>query len=276
VHASLFVFVGDFPWEYPVTPGKLRFAGGCGFREGLYRFWIVERASYGVFGLPNIVSSSLYLESTMTYSMTRLIALVLPLLLAVPAHASSPEELAAACERGEGESCKNLGFNYENGLGVEKDAAKAVELYKKACGLDASLAGCRPARPHEAQRDEVPSMVDGIRVAQVAYHAAFDVYVLPISPWPRAVEDLSPDLVDFSKNQGAEPTAEGVYDRGSGYNHLGWSADAPVRGTYWVEPHPTEGFVVYGAIDADGDGVPAIYKATKDHWAKPVTKPDVY
>ena len=30
-------------------------------------------------------------------------------------------------------ACSNLGYVYENGKGVEKDLAKAVKFYEKAC-----------------------------------------------------------------------------------------------------------------------------------------------
>ncbi|MBS4067959.1 MAG: sel1 repeat family protein [Sulfurimonas sp.] len=46
-----------------------------------------------------------------------------------------------ACDGGYAGGCYNLGFMYNDGLGVKQDYFKAVELYKKACdGGDAS--GC--------------------------------------------------------------------------------------------------------------------------------------
>jgi len=45
-----------------------------------------------------------------------------------------------ACDGGEMGSCINLGFCYEQGTGVGKDAAKAAALYQKACD-DGDLRG---------------------------------------------------------------------------------------------------------------------------------------
>ena len=38
-----------------------------------------------------------------------------------------------ACDMGNAMGCNNLGLMYQNGEGVAKDDAKAVELYQKSC-----------------------------------------------------------------------------------------------------------------------------------------------
>ncbi|MGN8447507.1 tetratricopeptide repeat protein [Helicobacter pylori] len=40
-----------------------------------------------------------------------------------------------ACDLNNGVGCKNLGFLYEYGEGVEKDLTKAAYFYSKACKL---------------------------------------------------------------------------------------------------------------------------------------------
>ena len=97
----------------------------------------------------------------------------------------------------------------------------------------------------------------------MGYDAAFDEYMTPIPAWPRAMEDLTPEKVDWG---GGNP----------GFQKLGWSPNGNVRGTYWVESHPTEGFIAYGAIDADGDGIPAVYMATKRQNTHLLTEPDIF
>jgi TPR repeat protein len=41
--------------------------------------------------------------------------------------------LQKACNRGDAKSCSSLAQRYEKGEGVQKDAAKAVQLFQKAC-----------------------------------------------------------------------------------------------------------------------------------------------
>ncbi len=100
-----------------------------------------------------------------------------------------------------------------------------------------------------AKRAEVPSNVDGIKTAELAYDAAFDEFV-PTAPHPRRVQELTGDAVPWRN-----PTD---------FNTLGWSSDGDVRGTYWVDVPPDgSDFTVHGAVDIDGDGTVAHYTATK-------------
>jgi len=52
----------------------------------------------------------------------------------------------AQCEEGDADSCSALGSIYRRGaVGVPRDEARAVELYRKACGLG-STEGCANVR----------------------------------------------------------------------------------------------------------------------------------
>lgn len=50
-------------------------------------------------------------------------------------------DCTAQCDRGQPDSCVNLGFAYEHGRGVARDTGRAAQLYQKACELGSPL-GC--------------------------------------------------------------------------------------------------------------------------------------
>lgn len=112
-----------------------------------------------------------------------------------------------------------------------------------------------------AKRAEVPANVDGIRIAILAYEAAFDVLPESIPPTPRSVEQL-----DMSAVPWGWPEA---------FEELGWAPDGEVRGTYWVEIDGDD-FEVHGMIDSDWDFEPAHYVADRDSGAVMLTQIDVY
>ncbi|MEL6345032.1 MAG: hypothetical protein AAFV53_18090 [Myxococcota bacterium] len=117
---------------------------------------------------------------------------------------------------------------------------------------------------YKTDRAEVPANVDAIKVAQLAYDAAFDGYVSIPTPHPRAIDDLDREAVLWTVDA-------------EGFETLAWGPDGPVRGTYWVEVSPDgEDFTVHGMIDADGDEVPAHYVATPNESAHALTGPNVY
>ncbi len=114
-----------------------------------------------------------------------------------------------------------------------------------------------------AKRTEVPLNVDGIRAAELAYHAAFDA-VLPV-PHPVPLDPLMVDRMAVD------------WPYGTPFDELGWSPDGQVRGTYWVEVAPDgSDFVVHGVCDLDGDGAQAHYTATKELRATMESWSDVY
>jgi hypothetical protein len=110
---------------------------------------------------------------------------------------------------------------------------------------------------YKALRAEVPVNVRAIALAERAHFAENARYVAV----PRADAKL-----------GREPAP---FAGGPEWTQLGWSPDGPLRGTYWVEV-AGDGFVVHGAIDADGDGVPAEFTVTGDGEAVMTTLEAVY
>ena len=99
---------------------------------------------------------------------------------------------------------------------------------------------------YRAKRAEVPSNVDGIKTAELAYEASFDQFVNVSSFQPNS---------NPNKQQRAWTT-------GSGFDTLGWGPDGNVRGSYNVSTNPTD-FEVVGQCDVDGDGSSAQYEAGK-------------
>jgi type IV pilus assembly protein PilA len=100
---------------------------------------------------------------------------------------------------------------------------------------------------YRSKRAEVPSCVDGIKTAQIAYDAAFDTYINVTALYP----DSSP-----AKAQRSWPD-------GSKFDTLGWAPDGKVRGSYKVVAASTTDFEVTGISDVDGDGTSATYTSTK-------------
>ena len=99
---------------------------------------------------------------------------------------------------------------------------------------------------YRAKRAEVPSNVDGIKTAELAYEASFDVFVNQSAFHPNS----SPN-----KQQRA-------WTSGSNFDTLGWGPDGNVRGSYTVGTGTTD-FWIQGFCDVDGDGSGAAYSAQK-------------
>jgi prepilin-type N-terminal cleavage/methylation domain-containing protein len=95
----------------------------------------------------------------------------------------------------------------------------------------------------KAKRSELPSNVDGIKTAEVAYESVFNLYV------------------DCAAKPGATsktPVAWTV--TADGFSTIGWRPDGDIRGSYEVAGAGATDFVVTGS--GDMDGVVAIYTAT--------------
>ena len=103
------------------------------------------------------------------------------------------------------------------------------------------------AMQYRAKRAEVPSNVDGIKTAELAYDAAFDKFIQEASFRPTA----SPSK------------AQNNWVTGTGFDTLGWAPDGKVRGGYRVTSTSTTDFEVTGIADVDGDGSQSTYTATK-------------
>ena len=130
-------------------------------------------------------------------------------------------------------------------------------------GIFAAIAVPNYVAMQQAKRAKVPSNVDGIKTALLAYDAAFDGFVEQSTPHPRAVSDLTEAPVPWLN--------------GSSFDTLGWAPFGDVRGTYWVEVQADgEDFVVHGLCDVDEDGDPAHYTATKSINATLITPMDTY
>ena len=99
---------------------------------------------------------------------------------------------------------------------------------------------------YRAKRAEVPSNVDGIKTAELAYEASFDQFVSQSTGHPNS----SPN-----KQQRA-------WTSGSSFDTLGWGPDGNVRGSYLVSTGATD-FLVNGESDVDGDGSNSHYYCEK-------------
>jgi type IV pilus assembly protein PilA len=100
---------------------------------------------------------------------------------------------------------------------------------------------------YRAKRAEVPSNVDGVKTAELAYEASYDQFVAQSAFHPNS----SPN-----KQQRA-------WTSGSSFDTLGWGPDGNVRGSYFVQTSPTN-FTIGGICDVDGDGATADFFARKD------------
>ena len=112
---------------------------------------------------------------------------------------------------------------------------------------------------YRAKRAEVPSNVDGIKTAQMAYDAAFDEYIQVSSFFP-----------------GSVGKAQIPWPSGSNFDTLGWSPDGRVRGSYKVTTTSTTDFLVTGIADVDGDGNQSSYTSRKSINAVMTSDNDVY
>jgi type IV pilus assembly protein PilA len=101
----------------------------------------------------------------------------------------------------------------------------------------------------KAKRAEVPSNVDGIKTAELAYDAAFDGYV---------------EATVFPRASGALDKTPAAWDEASsgGFRTIGWKPDGAVRGNYAVATPSTTDITVTGECDVDDDGSAAQYTAT--------------
>lgn len=97
---------------------------------------------------------------------------------------------------------------------------------------------------NRAKRSEVPSNVDGIKMAELAYDAAYDTY-LSLAPAP-----------DATPGKQFRP-----WNHPPDFVQVGWMPDGEVRGSYSVDVVGAD-FTVHGASDVDQDGDQANYTAT--------------
>jgi type IV pilus assembly protein PilA len=119
------------------------------------------------------------------------------------------------------------------------------------------------AMQYRAKRAEVPSNVDGVKTAQLAYDAAFDQFIQQATFHPRTPS-------------GASAKAAQLWTSGSAFDTLGWAPDGKVRGGYKVVSVGSTDFTVTGVADVDGDGVSSTFTSTKSINAIMVSLNNVY
>jgi prepilin-type N-terminal cleavage/methylation domain-containing protein len=103
---------------------------------------------------------------------------------------------------------------------------------------------------YRAKRAEVPSNVDGIKTAQLAYDASYDSYI---------------DAGSSSQYPDSTPgKAQRAWTTGTPFDTLGWSPDGNVRGSYMTYTGGPTSFKVLGYSDVDGDGNNAMYHVKHD------------
>jgi Tfp pilus assembly protein PilE len=113
---------------------------------------------------------------------------------------------------------------------------------------------------YRAQRAEVPTNIDGIRAAAVAYQTAHGRIMAEDIPRPDA----------FPGNR------ERPWKTGTRFDALGWEPEGTVRGSYSISTTGPNEYRIKGYCDVDGDGTQAVYTATSAEGAKPQTKSSVY
>jgi type IV pilus assembly protein PilA len=99
---------------------------------------------------------------------------------------------------------------------------------------------------YRAKRAELPSNVDGIKTAELAYEASFDAFVQESAYQPNS----SPNKQQRAWNPG-------------NFGALGWGPDGNVRGSYRVQTTTTD-FTIEGIGDVDGDGSQSFFYAFKE------------
>jgi len=116
------------------------------------------------------------------------------------------------------------------------------------------------AMQYRAKRSELPSNVDGIKTAELAYDAAFDTFVQNSS--------FHPNSTPGKKQRN--------WNAGSAFDTLGWGPDGQVRGSYKIVSTSSTDFLVTGIGDVDGDTTNSSFTATKSINAVMTTGNDTY
>ena len=113
---------------------------------------------------------------------------------------------------------------------------------------------------YRAQRAEVPTNIDGIRAAAMAYQSAHGRVMAEEIPRPDA----------FPGNR------ERPWKAGTRFDELGWEPEGTVRGSYSISTTSPQEYRIKGYCDVDGNGVQAVYTATSAEGAQAQTQASVY
>ena len=113
---------------------------------------------------------------------------------------------------------------------------------------------------YRAQRAEVPTNIEGIRIAALAYRAANGTIRSEVVPRP----DATPG------------TRLRPWKNGTQFDVLGWRPEGQLRGSYTLQSTENGTFNVKGFCDVDANGKQATFVATADQDVHPLTDSDVY
>ena len=113
---------------------------------------------------------------------------------------------------------------------------------------------------YRAQRAEVPTNLEGIRVASIAFQVAHGHVLVEEIPRP-----------DAFPGQRERP-----WKKGTRFDELGWRPEGTVRGSYAIAPGEAEGFIVKGFCDVDGDGTQAQFQVGRFDDMRALTPLTVY
>lgn len=113
---------------------------------------------------------------------------------------------------------------------------------------------------YRAQRAEVPTNIEGIRVAALAYRAANGSLRSEAAPQP-----------DATPGNRLRP-----WKTGSHFDAIGWRPEGNVRGSYTLTATEDGTFSVKGFCDVDANGMRANFEAISDGTVKQLTDSDVY
>ncbi len=100
---------------------------------------------------------------------------------------------------------------------------------------------------YRAKRAEVPSNLDGIKTALLAYESAYGHLIEETMPQP-----------DGLPGKHLRP-----WRSGSNFDAIGWHPGGDVRGSYSITAVKPDDFVIQGFCDVDGDGQKAVFTATR-------------
>ncbi len=115
------------------------------------------------------------------------------------------------------------------------------------------------AMQYRTKRAEVPTNVNGIKTAEIAYEAAFDAFV--------------PET-QFKPSSTVGKQAK-TWTTGSHFDTLGWAPDGVVRGAYKITT-TNNNFKVIGICDVDGNGSQATYTAQKSTSTEQMSSNSIY
>ena len=117
-----------------------------------------------------------------------------------------------------------------------------------------------------AKRAELPANLDGVRTAEIGYHAEWGEFT-SVSATPPVVPGRATTVF----------TGSGY----TGFEMLGWSADGQVRGIYMATAANTsvsaaDDFTATAQTDVDGDSNYVEYMANRARKAEMMTQNNVY